>query len=131
MNKVLLVATCLIIAAGLAEASDLAEDALRTPEYVDSQPVMPREDWVHNFKVSSVPGLCTNPDAGFALVYKGAPEDCYMTVRTLIDKCMEGPLDGKIPKMIHGLPMAYAAAQNLGRCVLDAYLASGANKPAR
>ena len=110
---------------------DSTGETLREPEYIDGQPVIPREDWVHNFKVSSVPGLCTDPQAGFVLVYKGAPEDCYATVRTLIDKCMEGPLDSNIPKMIRGFPMAYAAGENLGRCVLTAYLASGANEPAR
>lgn len=107
------------------------EPTLRKPSFVDGQPVMPRDDWVHNFKISSVPGLCTNPEAGFALVYKGNPEDCYLLVRSLIDMCMDGPLDNKIPQTIRGFPMAHTAGENLGRCVLDAYLVSSAGDSTR
>lgn len=101
-----------------------AERKLIDPEIVDGKLKMNRADWFHNFKISTVPGFCKNPSAGFLGNYIGAPEDCEKTVEKIMDFCMENVVDKTIPKVLTTIPQANFAGQEVGVCTFSAYRAS-------
>lgn len=98
-----------------------SERTLFDPKVVDGVLIMPREQWFHNFKASSIPGLCSDPKAKFIYVYKGARKNCEKVVEDILDFCLEKLSGNYIPKEVKGIAKANVYGQIMGSCLLINY----------
>lgn len=113
-------------ASGLPESTENnyvppKERKLFDPTFINGQLTMPRGEWFHNFKATAIPGLCSDPRAGFLRVYKGKPSKCEMEIEPILDFCLEKLSENYIPETLVGIGRANSYGQSMGQCLIINY----------